>query len=465
MSQSVKGATETLRAALAVDVAYTCGVQPIKAEDLCVYYKLKTGPHGDEKNARSINLDGEVSEEELEQLVAACDPAPFGLDDKDVLDEKVRKAGQIDVENFVARLDVSAAGIIDAIIPEILSGEKSNRVLRAEMYKLNVYGRGCFFKPHQDTPRAQNMIGSLVIFFPTAHKGGELVLTHGEDKFTFDSAAELGKHKSGPAVAYIAFYSDTKHEVLPVHSGHRVTLTFNLFVDHAESGALVLPHGVPTPVEREFESGLVSMLADQTFLPEGGFLGFGLAYTYPMPTLGEYQLPPMLHLLKGSDARIRTVATRLGLPVRAKIVYDAGWWGDENTTVLMDHPVNAEWHVEDMDERDVAQITGEGVTILEEPLHSRGKQPGSDSDPGAKTVHEEAHLSREETDSDSDSGSDSGAGAKTVHWVTPANKMMRISTPSGSYFGNHGGVNYIYGNVALFVEVPAVGDGVRAKYL
>ncbi|KAJ7203498.1 hypothetical protein GGX14DRAFT_461354 [Mycena pura] len=457
MSQSVKDPFQTLQAALDGDVAYTCGVQPIKAEDLCVYYKLKTGP-GHEKNARSINLDVEVSEEELEQLAAACDPAPFGLDDKDVLDEKVRKAGKIDVENFVARFDVSAAGIVDAITPQILSGEKSNSVLRAEMYKLNVYGPGCFFKPHQDTPRAQNMIGSLVIFFPTAHEGGELVLTHGEDKFTFDSAAELVNHKSGPAVAYIAFFSDVKHEVLPVRSGHRVTLTYNLFVDHAESGALTLPHVVPTPVEREFESGLVSLLDDRTFLPKGGFLGFGLAYKYPMPTLDECQLPPMLHLLKGRDARIRTAATRLGLPVHAKIVYDAGSWGDEDITVLMDHPVDADEHSEDMDEEEIAQITGEGVKIREE---LRRKQAGPDS--GAETVHEAAHSSREETDAHSDSDSDSGA--KTVHWVTPANEMMSIHTPSGSYFGNNGGVDYIYGNVALFVEVPAVGDGVRAKYL
>ncbi|KAJ7224714.1 hypothetical protein GGX14DRAFT_350648 [Mycena pura] len=344
-------------------------------------------------------------------------------------------------------------GIIDAIMPEILSGEKRNRVLRAEMYKLNVYGElelyflnhfqlishtisgpGCFFKPHQDTPRAQNMIGSLVIFFPTAHEGGELVLTHGEDKFTYDSAAELRNHKSGPTVAYIAFFSDVKHEVLPVHSGHRVTLTYNLFVDHAESGAFSLPH-VPTPVEREFQSGLISLLNYRTFLPKGGFIGFGLAYKYPMPTVGAYQLPPMLHLLKGRDARIRTAATRLGLPVHSKIVYDAGWWGDQDTTVLMDHPVNAEGHVEDMAKKDIARITGKGVTIREDAAHSRRKQLGSDS------------------------------GAKTVHWMTPANKMMRIQTPSGSYFGNHGGVDYIYGDVALFVEIPAVGDGVRAKYL
>ncbi|KAJ7203496.1 hypothetical protein GGX14DRAFT_651444 [Mycena pura] len=373
----------------------------------------------------SINLDGEASEEELEQLAAVCDPAPFGLDDKDVLDEKVRKAGKIDVKNLSARLDVSAAGIIDAIIPEILSGEKRNRVLRAEMYKLNlishtISGPG----PHQDTPRAQNMIGSLVIFFPTAHEGGELVLTHGEDKFTYDSAAELRNHrfsatsstKSCSCTVDTASPSPTTSSSITQNPAHSVCPTF------------------PRRSSANSSPG-ISLLNYRTFLPKGGFIGFGLAYKYPMPTVGAYQLPPMLHLLKGRDARIRTAATRLGLPVHSKIVYDAGWWGDQDTTVLMDHPVNAEGHVEDMAKTDIARITGKGVTIREDAAHSRRKQLGSDS------------------------------GAKTVHWVTPANKMMRIQTPSGSYFGNHGGVDYIYGDVALFVEIPAVGDGVRAKYL
>ena len=71
------------------------------------------------------------------------------------------------------------------------------------------------------------MFGSLVLVFPTPHEGGELVLRHDSKDWTFDAAHIL----SGTArsVAYIAFFSDVEHEVLPVKSGHRVTLTYNLY--------------------------------------------------------------------------------------------------------------------------------------------------------------------------------------------------------------------------------------------
>lgn len=31
------------------------------------------------------------------------------------------------------------------------------------------------------------------------------------------------------SIQFAAFYSDVEHEVLEVHSGHRVTLTYNLY--------------------------------------------------------------------------------------------------------------------------------------------------------------------------------------------------------------------------------------------
>ncbi len=37
---------------------------------------------------------------QLEQLVQACEPVSFGLNDKDVLDETYRKAGKMDSEHF-----------------------------------------------------------------------------------------------------------------------------------------------------------------------------------------------------------------------------------------------------------------------------------------------------------------------------------------------------------------------------
>lgn len=72
------------------------------------------------------------------------------------------------------------------------------------------------------------MFGSLVIVFPTAHVGGALRLRHGGTEWTFDSATEV-LNQPTPSIGYVAFFSDVEHEVTPVTSGHRVTLTYNLY--------------------------------------------------------------------------------------------------------------------------------------------------------------------------------------------------------------------------------------------
>ncbi|KAJ6529901.1 hypothetical protein DFH09DRAFT_809686, partial [Mycena vulgaris] len=162
-----------------------------------------------------------------------CHPGTFGVAQEDVLDESYRKAGKMDLSRFAARLDVVASGLIDAIAPDILQGQTADggRALTAEMYKLNVRARsGSFFKVHKDTPRGETMIGSLVVIFPTAHAGGVLTLDHDGTTWMFDSAAELSAHFQGPALAYGAFYSDVTHAVEPVLTGHRVTLTYTLFL-------------------------------------------------------------------------------------------------------------------------------------------------------------------------------------------------------------------------------------------
>lgn len=74
------------------------------------------------------------------------------------------------------------------------------------------------------------MFGSLVVVFPTRHKGGALYLRHKGEEWTFDSAA-LASAQEDPSIAYIAFYSDVDHEVSVVNSGYRDTLTYNLYFD------------------------------------------------------------------------------------------------------------------------------------------------------------------------------------------------------------------------------------------
>ncbi|KAJ6571249.1 hypothetical protein B0H19DRAFT_1208867 [Mycena capillaripes] len=222
-----------------------------------------------EKEMRDL---GKATAEHLTELATACQQATFGFNQTDVLDESYHKGGKMELTNFAAHPDIVASGHLDTITPDILDGHNSDKVLRAEMYKLNVYGPDSFFKAHKDTPRADDMIRSLVVVFPTAHKGGAL---------SFLPTLLRNSVTAGPAIANVAFYSDTTHAVEPVLEGHRVTLTYNLFLanrpDAVGREAAGRNRIIRGPVQKLKETLLV-LLADPAFLPTGSLIAFGLTH-------------------------------------------------------------------------------------------------------------------------------------------------------------------------------------------
>ncbi|KAJ7738026.1 hypothetical protein B0H14DRAFT_3516169 [Mycena olivaceomarginata] len=362
------------------------------------------------RNTRGSRIDlGNAKEEDLVALASACDRATFGMDQKDVLDECYRKAGKMDLAKFAARPDVVASGLVDAISPDILQGQTTD-------------GPGSFFKAH--------MIGSLVVIFPTAHTGGALTLEH-----------------AGATLAYVAFYSDVTHAVEPVKTGHRVTLRYNLFLldNDAHTAAVRV---VPAP-ERALEAALRRLLANPSFLPSGGYLAYELSHQYPMPPPpeGEWdpairgrrmppsRLGPVLRLLRGSDARVRTVSER-------KILYDSGanYYEGGGHDVLADDVLNTEDVNESYDMSLQAAI--EGMGELEEKAGRAGEGWDYNED---KDEEEETPL----------------RDAVEVHWVTKITELNRVSSTYVAY-GNDASLQHVYGNAALFVHVPAFGEGIRA---
>lgn len=103
-------------------------------------------------------------------------------------------------------------------------------------------------------------------------------------------------------VQWTAFFSDVEHEVEEVLLGHRVTLTFNLYADpeprhearvsletatdEDEEEAEEPPPPPPQPMRLEgldlqsvaLYQELIKALANSTWLPQGGRLGFGACY-------------------------------------------------------------------------------------------------------------------------------------------------------------------------------------------
>jgi hypothetical protein len=83
--------------------------------------------------------------EELEQLTQACEPASFGVKQEDVLDETYRKAGKMDSECFSSMLDPSNTDLMKIVRGYLLEGLNSQKGIKAELYKLNVYGTHLIF--------------------------------------------------------------------------------------------------------------------------------------------------------------------------------------------------------------------------------------------------------------------------------------------------------------------------------
>jgi len=159
---------------------------------------------------------------QAEQLVAIAERAPYGRGEETLVDTRVRRTWQIDVDKLHIE-GRSWARTLDDIVARCAAGLGVTDPVSAELYKLLLYDEGSFFVDHRDTEKAPGMFATLVVVLPSIGTGGELVVRHR------DRAVRLDLHSAEPSeAAFAAFYADCVHEVLPVTSGCRLTLVYNL---------------------------------------------------------------------------------------------------------------------------------------------------------------------------------------------------------------------------------------------
>ncbi|MBI5163431.1 MAG: 2OG-Fe(II) oxygenase [Magnetospirillum sp.] len=159
---------------------------------------------------------------QAEQLIAVATQAPYGRGEQTILDPQVRRTWQIDAYQVEIR-GRAWTRTLDAIVTRIAEGLGVAEPISAELYKLLVYTEGGFFLSHRDTEKTDGMFGTLVIVLPSIYTGGALVVRHRGHE------ARLDMRCSDPSeAAFAAFYADCEHEVLPVTSGCRLTLIYNL---------------------------------------------------------------------------------------------------------------------------------------------------------------------------------------------------------------------------------------------
>ena len=159
---------------------------------------------------------------QAEQLIAIAERAPYGRGGDTLIDTEVRRTWQIGAD----RVRIGGkhwARTLEAILARVAEGLGVGERITAEFYKLLVYDKGSFFVSHRDTEKAPGMFATLVVVLPSVSTGGELVVRHKGREVTLDlQCAEPSE------AAFAAFYADCVHEVLPLTSGFRSALVFNL---------------------------------------------------------------------------------------------------------------------------------------------------------------------------------------------------------------------------------------------
>jgi hypothetical protein len=164
-----------------------------------------------------------------------------------------------------------------------------------------------FFKSHQDSEKAEGMIGTLVVTLPSSFRGREMTVEqHGE---------VMAFRGSRSDVQLVAFYADCRHEVRPVTGGARVVLTYNLLAKGVAAAMppQVEPHTLDAlagALQRYFETPLAGRFGGEATPPDRLIYLFDHEYT---------ARGLRWHLLKGADAArasaLRTAAERLDCEV------------------------------------------------------------------------------------------------------------------------------------------------------
>jgi hypothetical protein len=270
------------------------------------------------------------------------------------------------------------------------------------------------------------MFGSLVVVFPTPHEGGALFLRHHGHEWIFDSGQELAAIDQ-PTIGYVAFFSDTEHEVAPVTSGHRITLTYNLYFDDGgpvSEKDTVSEHLLPPqpPNQEGFSEAFKALLENPEFIADGGTLAFGLRHVYPIKK--SLSLKDVSNVLKGSDAVVYQSVRALGFEPMLYVYYD-----DEDADlpqgVMVDKLI---------DFCDAVYDEGKVFDVVKRQGGIVVRQDGGEMD----------------GDSDYDD-------PEPVEWVTPMTTFNRQEGAFASY-GNEPTLNWAYGDVCMIVRIGKAGD-------
>jgi predicted 2-oxoglutarate/Fe(II)-dependent dioxygenase YbiX len=156
------------------------------------------------------------------QLIAVAERAPYGRGGETLVDTAVRRTWQIGADR-VRIAGKHWTAMLDSVVERVATGLGAGAGVVAELYKLLVYDEGSFFVTHRDTEKSAGMFATLIVALPSLHTGGELEVRHRGREVRLDL-----RSTDFSELAWAAFYADCVHEVMPITSGCRLVLVYNL---------------------------------------------------------------------------------------------------------------------------------------------------------------------------------------------------------------------------------------------
>ena len=276
------------------------------------------------------------------------------------------------------------------------------------------------------------MFGSLVIIYPTAYEGGELVLRHKDREWKFD-ANSLTTSQASTSLAYVAFYSDIEHEVLEVTNGRRITITYNLYLFNPALEPEASAVAPDLKSISNLQTTLYGLLKSPKFLPSGGTLGFGLAHLYPVTF--EMELQELVAYLKGEDAHVYRACRELRLQPSLRMIYDDyhGGYSNGGYGIMLDR-------IAQEPDYDYQESSYEGA-LLED---LGGVSVNKTNDGSIESSYWVASR---------------GIQGESITWVSPLNERNQLQDIHTSY-GNEVETGYIYCRPCIIVPIPAASDRV-----
>jgi hypothetical protein len=176
-----------------------------------------------------------LSKQQASTFTRMAELAPYGKGAKTKHDESVRKCWQLDAKHFSFKGKAWNRYLKDTL--EKVSADLGiSGKISAKPYKLLLYGPGGHFKAHRDTEKLDAMFGTLIVALPSRHEGGQLRIRHGGKQVIVDFSTET--HRDD--FQHAAFFADCEHEVVPVKSGYRFCVVFNLVLENGDPAPLNL---------------------------------------------------------------------------------------------------------------------------------------------------------------------------------------------------------------------------------